>query len=372
MSKQNTAHAKEARGLAERTRESAERGGQNMQRLTEAITKIKSSSDATAKIVKTIDEIAFQTNLLALNAAVEAARAGDAGKGFAVVAEEVRNLAMRSAEAAKNTANLIEESVKNAEGGVSLNEEVLKNFSEIHEQAKKVNEVMAEIAAASDQQAQGVSQVSTAIEQMNQVTQQTAANAEESASASEELTGQSQEMLNMIASFHLSAASDRRTRGYLKSAGPSTALRATVNFESARAKHLLWKGRLRGFLDGKEVLTMSQATSPRDCDLGKWLYSQGMTDFGHILEMQELEHLHATMHGLIKEIIECKEGGKLEAAERKLSEVDKLSSKIVSLLTTIEREVTSESSNSVSGNDWMNVVGVASSRNSHNNVSRGF
>src|SRR5581483_5563702 len=103
------------------------------------IGKIRGSALSTAKIVKTIDEIAFQTNLLALNAAVEAARAGDAGKGFAVVAEEVRRLAMRSAEAAKNTTNLIEESVKNAEGGVILDEAVLRDFSEIHEQAKKVN-----------------------------------------------------------------------------------------------------------------------------------------------------------------------------------------------------------------------------------------
>src|SRR5207244_2344599 len=152
--------------LSEGARASANKGMGSMKRLSQAMDKIKSSGDATAKIVKTIDEIAFQTNLLALNAAVEAARAGDAGKGFAVVAEEVRNLAMRSADAAKNTANLIEESVKNAEGGVSLNEEVSRNFVEIQEQAKKVNEVMSEIAAASDQQAQGVSQVSTAIEQM--------------------------------------------------------------------------------------------------------------------------------------------------------------------------------------------------------------
>jgi methyl-accepting chemotaxis protein len=203
MTRQNTANAKEAQGLAEGARASADKGVSSMQRLSQAITRIKSSSDATAKIVKTIDEIAFQTNLLALNAAVEAARAGDAGKGFAVVAEEVRNLAMRSAEAAKNTANMIEESVKNAEGGVVINQEVLTNLEEINTQVNKVREMMAEIAAASEQQSQGIEQVNTAADQMNQVTQQTAANAEESAAAAEELAGQAQEMKSMVASFKL-------------------------------------------------------------------------------------------------------------------------------------------------------------------------
>ena len=123
--------------MAEQARSSADKGVESMGRMSSAINRIKSSSDSTAKIVKTIDEIAFQTNLLALNAAVEAARAGDAGKGFAVVAEEVRNLAMRSAEAAKNTANLIEDAVKNSENGVAINAEVLKNFQDIAEKTNR-------------------------------------------------------------------------------------------------------------------------------------------------------------------------------------------------------------------------------------------
>jgi len=139
-----------------------------------------------------------------LNAAVEAARAGDAGKGFAVVAEEVRNLAMRSAEAAKNTANLIEESVHNSENGVNLNREVLNNLTEINGQVKKVGTVMAEIAAASEQQTQGVDQVNSVITQMNLVTQQIAANAEESASGAEEFSGQAEELKSMVRAFQLS------------------------------------------------------------------------------------------------------------------------------------------------------------------------
>ncbi|MBN1470792.1 MAG: Cache 3/Cache 2 fusion domain-containing protein [Syntrophaceae bacterium] len=203
MTKQNALNAREANGVAEEARNSADRGVESMNRMSSAINRIKSSSDATAKIVKTIDEIAFQTNLLALNAAVEAARAGDAGKGFAVVAEEVRNLARRSAEAAKNTANLIEQAVRNSDDGVNINAEVLKNFQEITDKINKVSQVVAEIAMASDQQDEGISEVNKAVERMNTMTQQNAANAEESASAAEEMSSQSEEMRSMVAGFKL-------------------------------------------------------------------------------------------------------------------------------------------------------------------------
>ena len=208
MTKQNVLNARDAKGVSEQARESADKGVESMSRMSSAINRIKSSSDSTARIVKTIDEIAFQTNLLALNAAVEAARAGDAGRGFAVVAEEVRNLAMRSAEAAKNTANLIEDAVKNSENGVAINAEVLKNFQDIAEKSNKVSQVVAEIAAASEQQDQGISQVTKAVEQLNQVTQQNAANAEESASAAEEMSSQSEEMRSMVAGFKLTGSGE--------------------------------------------------------------------------------------------------------------------------------------------------------------------
>jgi methyl-accepting chemotaxis protein len=208
MTKQNTSNAKDAKGVAEQAKAAADNGMVSMQRMSEAIVKIKTSSDSTAKIVKTINEIAFQTNLLALNAAVEAARAGEAGKGFAVVAGEVRNLAMRSAESAKNTTDLIEEAVKNANTGVVINDEVLNHFKEINERSKKVSEVVAEIAAASEQQDVGIGQINKAMEQMNQVTQQNAANAEESASAAEELSSQAEEMRSMVRGYKITGQGD--------------------------------------------------------------------------------------------------------------------------------------------------------------------
>jgi methyl-accepting chemotaxis protein len=204
MTKQNSENANEARRLSKIAESSVEAGVGSMMRLSEAINRIKASSDSTARIIKTIDEIAFQTNLLALNAAVEAARAGDAGKGFAVVAEEVRNLAMRSAEAAKNTASLIEESVRNSENGVVLNQEVLENLQEINGQVKKVGAVMDEIAEASQQQTQGVEQVNGVISQMSVITQDLAANSEESASGAEQLSAQADELKSMVHAFRLS------------------------------------------------------------------------------------------------------------------------------------------------------------------------
>jgi methyl-accepting chemotaxis protein len=208
--KQNASNAQQARGMAENARSGAAAGVSSMEKLSSAVTRIKNSSDSTAKIVKTIDEIAFQTNLLALNAAVEAARAGDAGRGFAVVAEEVRALALRSAEAARNTGALIEESVRNADEGVTLNAEVLHHLQRINADVTKVSEVMAEIAAASEQQDQGVGQINGGLEAMNTVTQQVAANAEQSSSAAIELSSQSEAMRELVATFQLTDGTTRR------------------------------------------------------------------------------------------------------------------------------------------------------------------
>ena len=198
MVKQNAGNADEAKTLADAARGAADKGSQAMTRMSGAIDDIKASSDQTAKIIKTIDEIAFQTNLLALNAAVEAARAGEAGKGFAVVAEEVRNLAQRSAQAARDTADLIEGSAKNADNGVAISKEVGTSLEEIADGSGKVNELVAEIAAACNEQAQGITQINQAVGQMDQVTQSNAANAEESASAAEELSAQAEELTNMV------------------------------------------------------------------------------------------------------------------------------------------------------------------------------
>ncbi len=201
MTRQNADNAQQANGMSREASEAVEQGRAAMSRLDEAMGKIKTSADETAKIIKTIDEIAFQTNLLALNAAVEAARAGEAGKGFAVVAEEVRNLAQRCAEAAGNTSELIQGAQGNASGGVEVSSEVGGILERIVGSVNKVGQLITEVSAASQEQAQGIDQVTQAVTQMDQVTQSNAANAEESASASEELAAQAGELNQMVDSL---------------------------------------------------------------------------------------------------------------------------------------------------------------------------
>jgi len=203
MTKQSADNSNQGKTLVAGVTESLGDADTAMKRMGEAISNIKTSSDNTAKILKTIDDIAFQTNLLALNAAVEAARAGEAGKGFAVVAEEVRNLAMRSAEAAKNTASMIEESVKSAEDGVHITEDVAKYLSQTIERAGKVGGIIAEIAASNNEQALGIEQVNTAVSHINNITQQNAANSEESASAASELNRQAVDLAELMKSFKM-------------------------------------------------------------------------------------------------------------------------------------------------------------------------
>ncbi len=198
MTRQNADNAGKADSMMDESKKVVGEGSRAVEQMASAIDQIKQSAGETAKIIKTIDEIAFQTNLLALNAAVEAARAGEAGKGFAVVAEEVRNLARRAAEAARNTSELIEGSQKQADSSVTVADNLKKTFTGIEESSGKVATLVSEIAAASKEQAQGIDQVNTGVSEMDKVVQQNAANAEESASAAEELSSQAQELDAMV------------------------------------------------------------------------------------------------------------------------------------------------------------------------------
>ena len=198
MTRQNAGHADQANHLMTSTNTVVHKASGEMEELRSSMDAIAKASDETQKIVKTIDEIAFQTNLLALNAAVEAARAGEAGAGFAVVADEVRNLAIRAADAAHDTTALIEDTANRIHEGVDLVSRSDQAFVDIAQSATKMGDLVAEIAAASNDQAQGVEQINRAVNEMDKVVQQNAANAEESASASEELSAQAEQMKGVV------------------------------------------------------------------------------------------------------------------------------------------------------------------------------
>jgi len=234
MTRTNADNARQADALMGEAARVVDTANTSMSALIQSMQEVSAASQETAKIIKTIDEIAFQTNLLALNAAVEAARAGEAGAGFAVVADEVRALAMRAAEAAKNTASLIEGTVNKVKEGSDLVNTTAAAFAQVAGSTGKVKELVAEIAAASGEQAQGVDQINKAVTEMNTVTQQTAANAEESASAAEQLNAQSEQMKGVVEDLVALVGGEN---------GGSNGHRSLAALKAAGLKNRLAKGR---------------------------------------------------------------------------------------------------------------------------------
>jgi len=201
--KANAGTAEATSKLSEAIIQDAEKGSRKMNEMVMAVSEINEASKSISKIIKTIDDIAFQTNILALNAAVEAARAGQHGRGFAVVAEEVRNLASKSAEAAKDTGNIIQNSMEKAELGSSIVEETAVSLREIVSGITEASRLVTEIARSSEEQSHGITQINIDIDQVAQVTQQNSATAQQSAAASEEMSSQSSMLEKMIAQFKL-------------------------------------------------------------------------------------------------------------------------------------------------------------------------
>jgi methyl-accepting chemotaxis protein len=338
----NADNAQQANQVAANARQLAERGGTVVGNAIQAMDQINTASAKIAEIIGVIDEIAFQTNLLALNASVEAARAGEQGRGFAVVATEVRNLAGRSATAAKQIKELIQDSVSKVQAGAELVNESGETLGEIVSGVKKVGDIIAEIAAASAEQAAGIDQVNQAVTAMDEVTQQNAALAEQTSAASASLYDKAQEMERIMAFFH--APEDPAALLHdLEHAGPvaqsAAPQSAELDFFAARTAHMAWRQKIRDFLDGNQALTRAEAVSHRDCALGKWLYSTGLDSYGHVPEMQRMEQEHERLHGVIRDIIELKNDGQATAAEKRFGQIESLSDSIVHLLKSVESKV---------------------------------
>jgi methyl-accepting chemotaxis protein len=203
QTKHNAEMAGRAATLAQTIKGNAEKGSRQMDEMMTAVKDINAASQSISKVIKVIDDIAFQTNILALNAAVEAARAGQHGKGFAVVAEEVRNLASKSAEAAKETGNLIANSSEKAELGSRIAEETAASLTEIVSGINESSQIVSSIAQSSEEQSAGITQINNGINQVAQVIQQNSATAEESAAASEEMSGQANMLEDLVSQFKL-------------------------------------------------------------------------------------------------------------------------------------------------------------------------
>lgn len=257
QTRSNAENAKQANMLTGEAQSAGQEGDRQMETLIAAMRDINHSSESITKIIKVIDEIAFQTNLLALNAAVEAARAGQHGKGFAVVAEEVRNLAARSAKAAKETAELIEDSTAKTVRGVEIADNTAVSLKTIITGTAKVSDLVAEIAAASQEQTSGIDQVSKGLEQIESVTQQATANAEESAAAAEELSGQADHLRSLLAIFKVKGGGQPPVA--VRDPRPKRA--ATVNF-APQPRQLA--------MGGPKAYRPEQIIALDDADMGRY------------------------------------------------------------------------------------------------------
>jgi methyl-accepting chemotaxis protein len=298
----------------------------------EAIGLLAAKLEQIGGIVVAITTIADQTNLLALNAAIEAAHAGDQGRGFAVVADEVRKLAEESHQAAATIATLvaeiqgdtartvsaIEDGARRSEQGVETVEVARKAFEEIGRGVEDVTRQVDEIAEA-------MNQVAAVAEQSSASTQEVAASAEQTSASTQTISASAAELANTAE--ELSALTSRFTLG------------GTVDFAAAREKHLMWKGRLRDFLAGKEALRVGSATDHTKCDLGKWLHGAGMAQHGELPDMQELERAHIQLHAIVKAVIQAKEAGREAVANQELARADETSNTIVRLLSAVEQKL---------------------------------
>ena len=303
--KQNADNAKQANQLAISASDVAGKGGAVVSQVVTTMDSINESSRKIVDIISVIDGIAFQTNILALNAAVEAARAGEQGRGFAVVAGEVRNLAQRSAAAAKEIKTLIGDSVEKVEGGSKLVAEAGQTMEEIVTSIKRVTDIMSEISAATVEQSQGIEQVNTAITQMDEVTQQNAALVEEAAAAAESLEEQAQNLATSVSVFKIDQSA---TGSLLALANKADSTKSgTTHFDDAIAAHIKWKTRLGQFIDGTSTEKLDSAVVCKDnvCALGKWIYGDGekhktATHYGELLTKHA--HFHRCAGDVVKKV----------------------------------------------------------------------
>jgi len=326
--KQNADNSREASQVTQTTAQQASSGVEVMLRAIDAMEQINESSQKINDIIGLIDSIAFQTNLLALNAAVEAARAGEHGRGFAVVAGEVRNLAGKSSEAAKDIRKLIEDTVKKVSEGTVHVKGSGDVLNEIVKSISNVNQIIEEIAASSNEQSEGVSLVNSSITNIDTAVQQNAALVEETAATSEELGSISKLMQSNVAKFVINESQNINIQN-----------NGGFDFESARRGHKQWRVKARAYVNDIEIdFNPASAKDPTLCALGKWINSEGQ-QFSNSNAFQKLIKIHNELHAQIGTIVDLKHDHKIQEANEAIETLVNQSNEVIGLITQLEQEV---------------------------------
>ncbi len=324
----STNNALQANQLVQSTAQQASSGIEVMNKTLGAMNDITALSNKIGEITSVIDSIAFQTNLLALNAAVEAARAGEHGRGFAVVAGEVRTLAGKSAEAAKDISNLIGSATEQIGTGTKLVEETNTVFEQMVSSINEVEELVRGVASTTDEQTKGIQQVNIAIRQLDDVTQQNAALVEELSATAGNMNEESHNQVDFISRFKIDTSLH-------------DAQHMEVDFADAKIKHNAWNAKLEQLLAGQETdINSENARKPNVCPLGQWIYGSGQK-FMHLEKMQKLEKLHSEFHSTIGRVIDAKELDDMELATKEKERVYHLSQEILTIIDQLNDEVQS-------------------------------